>query len=80
MNRFAKDVLVFLVRNSKLVTSFEDDDHAMIRLDYLLRSVRSTGFDAAAAAAAKRAVPDDNARPGTRAVPRPRRRANAPCR
>ena len=33
MNRFAKDVLVFSVRNSKLVTSFEDDDHAMIRLD-----------------------------------------------
>lgn len=75
MNRFAKDVLVFSVRNSKLVTSFEDDDHAMIRLDYLLRSVRSIGFDAAAAAAAKRAVPDDNARgakataKGKRAVP-----------
>lgn len=75
MNRFAKDVLVFSVRNSKLVTSFEDDDHAMIRLDYLLRSVRSIGFDAAAAAAAKRAVPGDNTHAakatakGKRAVP-----------
>ena len=75
MNRFAKDVLVFSVRNSKVVTAFEDDDHAMLRLDYLMCSVRSIGFDAAAAAAAKRVVPDDNAHAakatakGKRAVP-----------
>ena len=65
MNRFAKDVLLFSVRNAKMVTLFEDDDHAMVWLGYLLRSVRSIGFDAAAAAAAKRAVPGDDARAAT---------------
>ena len=44
MNRFAKDILVWVVRNSQLANGLEDDDHAMTRLDYLLRSVRSVGF------------------------------------
>ena len=62
MNRFAKDILIWVVRNSQLVNGLEDDDHAMTRLDYLLRSVRSVGFDALHAVQQHEAERDDGVR------------------